>query len=70
MNETNLPIDLAVHDTDRVEYFRGNCEALLTAITEDRVDIQSYFGWSEFDPCYPAQAGFLITCLSRPIRQL
>ena len=49
MNETNLPIDLAVHDTDRVEYFRGNCEALLAAITEDGVDIRSYFGWSELN---------------------
>jgi len=47
-NETSLPIDQALDDTDRVEYFRGNCEALLAAITEDGVDIRSYFGWSEF----------------------
>lgn len=43
-----MPIDQAVNDTDRVEYFRGSCEALLAAITEDGVDIRSYFGWSEF----------------------
>ena len=53
MNETNVPIDQAVHDIDRVEYFRGNCEALLAAVIEDGVDIRSYFGWSEFDPSYP-----------------
>ena len=68
--ETSPPIDGVVHDTDRVEYFRGNCEALLAAITEDGVDIRSYFGWSEFGPGYPVQVGFLIACLSRPIRQL
>ena len=70
MNETNLPIDRAVNDTDRVEYFRGNCEALLAAITEDGVDIRSYFGWSEFGPQCSVQAGFLNAYLSRPIRQL
>ena len=50
MNETNMPIDQAVNDTDRIEYFRGNCEALLAAITEDGVDVRSYFAWSEFGP--------------------
>lgn len=50
MNETDMPIDQAVNDTDRTEYFRGNCEALLAAIIEDGVDIRSYFAWSEFSP--------------------
>lgn len=49
MNEPSMPIDQAVNDTDRIEYFRGNCEALLAAIIEDGVDIRSYFAWSEFD---------------------
>lgn len=49
MNETSMPIDQAVNDTDRIEYFRGNCEALLAAITEDGVDIRSYFAWSLLD---------------------
>ena len=48
INETNMPIGQAINDTDRIEYFRGNCEALLVAIAEDRVDIRSYFAWSEF----------------------
>jgi beta-glucosidase len=56
MNETKMPIDQAVNDTDRIEYFRGNCEALLAAITEDGVDIRSYFAWSEFGlAAYPAR---------------
>ena len=50
MNEKDMPIDQAVNDTDRTEYFRGNCEALLAAITEDGVDIRSYFAWSELGP--------------------
>lgn len=60
MNETNMPIGQAVNDTDRVKYFRGNCEALLAAIAEDGVDIRCYFGWSEFTSSCPIQAGFLI----------
>ena len=48
MNEPNVPIEQAVNDTDRIEYFRGYCGALLAAITEDGVDIRSYFAWSEF----------------------
>lgn len=55
MNETDMTIDQAVDDTDRAEYFRGNCEALLAAITEDGVDIRSYFAWSEFGPRYLAR---------------
>jgi hypothetical protein len=53
MNELNLPIDQAINDTDRIEYFRGNCEALLAAITEDGVDIRSYFAWSKFRSVLP-----------------
>ncbi|KAF9652271.1 glycoside hydrolase family 1 protein [Thelephora ganbajun] len=49
MNETNMPIDRAINDTNRVEYFRGNCEVMLAAITEDGVDIRSYFAWSLLD---------------------
>lgn len=50
MNEKDMPIDQAVNDADRTEYFRGNCEALFAAITEDGVDIRSYFAWSKFGP--------------------
>ena len=70
MNEKNMPIDQAVEDTDRVEYFRGNCEALLAAITEDGVDIRSYFGWSEFDFSHRIGVTLLIACLPRSVGQL
>ena len=58
MNETDMLIDQAIDDTDRVEYFRGNCEALLAAITEDGVDVRSYFAWSEFGPGYSVWGRF------------
>ena len=38
-----------VKDTDRVEYFRGNTDALLKAKFEDGVDIRAYFPWSLLD---------------------
>ena len=46
-NETYLPLEQALADHDRVEYFRGNMEALLATINEDGVDVKGYFGWSE-----------------------
>jgi len=41
------PPDVA-HDTDRVDYFRSYTEALLQAINEDGVPVQSYFAWSGY----------------------
>ena len=38
----------AIHDTDRVEYYRGYTRALLEAANLDGVDIRSYFAWSEY----------------------
>ena len=46
--EDNLSLEEALNDTDRVNYFAGNLEALLCAI-EDGVVIKSYFGWSFLD---------------------
>lgn len=45
-DENNLPLDEALHDHDRVEYFRGTTNALLSAVIEDGVDVKGYFGWS------------------------
>jgi hypothetical protein len=46
-NENDLPISEAVHDKDRVEYYRGYLNAMLAAVHEDGVDVRSYFAWSE-----------------------
>lgn len=46
--ENELSVDDALNDTDRVNYFAGNLEALLGAI-EDGVEIKSYFAWSLLD---------------------
>jgi beta-glucosidase len=42
-----MPREQALADHDRVEYFRGNMEALLATVNEDGVDVKGYFGWSE-----------------------
>jgi beta-glucosidase len=46
-DETSLPIEQAIHDTDRIRYFEGYTQALLDAINEDGVVVKSYFAWSE-----------------------
>lgn len=43
-----MPIEEAVQDHDRVEYFRGACGALHAAKFEDGVDIRGYFPWSAY----------------------
>lgn len=52
--------DEACADRDRVEYFRGNMEAMLAAINEDGVDVKGYFGWSERTPS-PSHFGRTLT---------
>ncbi|KAH8101880.1 intracellular family 1 beta glucosidase [Cristinia sonorae] len=47
--ENDIPVEDAVHDTDRVEYFAGYTNALLEAVTQDGVDVRGYFGWSLLD---------------------
>lgn len=47
--EDSLPIEEAIKDHDRVEYFRGATDSLFKAIFEDGVDIRSYFPWSFLD---------------------
>lgn len=48
-NENSMSIEQAVQDLDRVEYFRGSCNALLSAVKEDGVDVRAYFPWSFLD---------------------
>ncbi|KAG8798749.1 Beta-glucosidase 1B [Serendipita sp. 398] len=47
--EDSLPIEEAIKDHDRVEYFRGATDSLYKAMYEDGVDIRSYFPWSFLD---------------------
>ncbi|KAG2003281.1 beta-glucosidase [Coprinopsis cinerea AmutBmut pab1-1] len=47
--ENDLPVEEAIHDKDRVEYFRGYTQALLEAINIDKVPVKSYFAWSLLD---------------------
>ncbi|KDQ56758.1 glycoside hydrolase family 1 protein [Jaapia argillacea MUCL 33604] len=48
-DENFKPIEEAVKDHDRVEYFKGNVEMLLKAVHEDGVDIRGYYPWSFLD---------------------
>jgi hypothetical protein len=47
-NENDLSIEQAIHDTDRVDYYKGYTNALLEAINIDGVNVKGYFAWSEF----------------------
>ncbi|BFZ65203.1 hypothetical protein YB2330_006366 [Saitoella coloradoensis] len=48
-DEGSLPLAEALNDTPRVEYYKGYLNAMLEAVVEDGVDVQSYFGWSLMD---------------------
>lgn len=37
---------LLADDDSRVEYFKGNFLGLRDAMTIDKIDVRSYFGWS------------------------
>ena len=44
--ENSMPVEEAVHDKDRIEYYEGYANALLQAVNEDGVPVKSYFAWS------------------------
>lgn len=48
-----MPLEVALHDHDRVHYYAGVTGALLEAVQEDGVDVRAYFGWSG---CFPLLA--------------
>jgi beta-glucosidase len=48
-DESSIPREQALVDTDRVNYFRGATASLLAAINEDGIDVRAYFPWSLLD---------------------
>ncbi|KAG6906796.1 Beta-glucosidase 1B [Tephrocybe rancida] len=48
-DENDMPLEQALVDTDRVNYFAGTTRNLLAAIKEDGVEVRSYFPWSFLD---------------------
>ncbi|KAJ7075330.1 beta-glucosidase [Mycena belliarum] len=48
-NESDMPKEVAVKDTDRVNYYRGVTASLQAAINEDGVDVRGYLAWSLLD---------------------
>jgi beta-glucosidase len=47
--ETSLPIEEAVHDTFRLNYYNDYISNMASAINEDGVDVRGYFAWSLMD---------------------
>jgi len=47
--ENDMPLEQALVDSARVNYFRGTTASLLSAMHEDGVDIRAYFPWSLLD---------------------
>ena len=48
-DENSMPLEQALADADRVQYFKGNTAAILAARNEDGVDVRAYFAWSLLD---------------------
>ncbi|KAI0030154.1 beta-glucosidase [Vararia minispora EC-137] len=48
-DEHAMSLEDALHDADRVEYFRGMTDAIARAVAEDGVDVRAYFPWSLLD---------------------
>lgn len=44
-----MPVEQALQDEARVNYFKGTTEALIGAVLEDGVDVRAYFPWSTLD---------------------
>lgn len=45
-NESQLPIEQALHDEFRSQYFRDYIDALVQAYEKDGVDVRGYMAWS------------------------
>ncbi|KIK34238.1 glycoside hydrolase family 1 protein [Suillus luteus UH-Slu-Lm8-n1] len=48
-DEHSKPIEEALQDDDRVNYFKGITASLKAAVLEDGVDVRAYFPWSFLD---------------------
>ena len=44
-----MPVEEAIQDHDRVQYYRGVTESLIKAMVDDGVDVRAYFAWSLLD---------------------
>ncbi|KAH9897061.1 beta-glucosidase 1A [Cubamyces lactineus] len=47
--ENDLPVEKAVLDIDRIQYFKEYANAVLQAVTEDGVPVKGYIVWSLLD---------------------
>ncbi len=47
--ETELPLSQALHDTFRVDFYKGYINAVIKSVTEDGADVRGYFAWALMD---------------------
>ncbi len=47
--ETQQPIEEAIHDTFRLNFYKDYIQNMQDAIEQDGVDVRGYFAWSLFD---------------------
>lgn len=47
--ESQAPVEKAVHDQFRVDFYYNHTKAVIEAIYEDGVDVQAYFAWALID---------------------
>ena len=47
--ENSMPLDEALHDTFRVEYYQNYTEQVQKAVDEDDINCKGYFAWSFMD---------------------
>jgi beta-glucosidase len=48
-NENDRSAKDIIHDTERVNYYKGYLDALVQARNEDKVDVRGYLAWSLLD---------------------
>lgn len=48
-DEDSKPVEQAIQDEERVNYFKGATDTLLSALNDDGVDIRGYLAWSLLD---------------------
>ena len=47
--ETELPLTQALHDSFRIDFYKGYIDNVIKSVTEDGIDVRGYFAWSLMD---------------------
>jgi len=70
-NESYLPIDQAINDTFRVNYFKSYLDEVAKAIQLDGVKVKGYFAWSLLDNFeWAVRTVYSVTSFSTPLKRI